>query len=68
MIWERNQSTLLNHAAAAYGLIVAVTVAAFVYIRMFDFAAQPGGLLYFGAYLIVGIPLLFVFWRYGKNL
>ena len=68
LVWERNMSTLLNHAVAAYGLIVAITIAAFVYIRLFDFAAQPGGLLYFGAYLIVGIPLLFVFWKYGKHL
>ena len=67
-MWERNMSTLLNHAAAAYGLIVAITFAAFVYIRLFDFAARPGGLLYFGAYLIVGIPLLFVFWKYGRHL
>jgi amino acid transporter len=68
LIWERNLSTLLNHGAAAYGLIVAITIAAFVYIRLFDFSAQPGGLLYIGAYLIVGIPLLFVFWKYGKHL
>jgi hypothetical protein len=68
LIWERNLSTLLNHAAAAYGLIIAIMIAAFVYIRLFDFAARTGGLLYFGAYLIVGIPLVFVFWKYGKNL
>jgi hypothetical protein len=68
LIWERNLSTLLNHGAAAYGLIVAITIAAFVYIRLFDFSTQPGGLLYIGAYLIVGIPLLFVFWKYGKHL
>lgn len=67
LIWERNMSTLLNHAVAAYGFIVAITIAAFVYVRLFDFAAQPGGLFYFGAYLIVGIPLLFVFWKYNKN-
>jgi len=68
LVWERNMSTLLNHAAAAYGFIVAITIAAFVYIRLFDFAERPGGLLYFGAYLIVGIPLLFVFAKYGKHL
>jgi hypothetical protein len=68
LIWERNASTLLNHALAAYGFIVAITFAAFVYIRLFDFATQPGGLLYFGAYLIVGIPLLVVFAMYRKHL
>jgi hypothetical protein len=68
LIWERNMSTLLNHALAAYGFIVAITIAAFVYIRLFDFVEQPGGLLYFGAYLIVGIPLLVVFAMYRKHL
>jgi hypothetical protein len=67
LIWERNMSTLLNHAAAAYGFIFWITIAAFVYIGLFDFTARPGGLLYFGAYLIVGIPLLFVFAMYRKH-
>jgi hypothetical protein len=61
-------SVLLNHAVAAYGFIIAITIAAFVYLDLFDFAARPGGLLYFGAYLIVGIPLLFVFAKYRKFL
>jgi len=68
LIREKSLAPLLNHAAAAYGFIIAITIAAFVYIRLFDFSAQPGGLLYFGAYLIVGIPLFFVFWKYGKKL
>jgi hypothetical protein len=68
LVWEPNMSTLLSHAFAAYGFIVAITLAAFVYIRLFDFAAQPGGLLYFGAYLVVGLPLLVVFAMYRKHL
>jgi hypothetical protein len=44
-----------------------ITLAAFVNIRLFDFVARPGGLLYFGAYLIVGIPLIFTFRKYGTG-
>lgn len=68
LIWEQSQRVLLNHAVSAYGLIIFITFAAFVYIRLFDFDAHPGGLLYFGAYLIVGVPLLFVFAMYRKML
>lgn len=54
LLWEKNPNTILHHAWAAYGLVAFITVAAFVYIRLFDFVARPGGLLYFGAYLVVG--------------
>lgn len=64
-LWDRSLKAILAHSIAAYGLIVFITIAAFVYIRLFDFAARPGGLLYFGAYLGVGIPLLFGFRKYG---
>jgi hypothetical protein len=64
---EKNPQTLLHHAFAAYGLIFFITLAAFVYIHLFDFIARPGGLAYFGAYLIVGLPLLVVFRKYGTG-
>jgi hypothetical protein len=65
--WSRSLNAVLHHSFAAYGLIVFITAAAFMYIRLFDFAAHPGGLAYFGAYLVVGIPLLFVFRKYGTG-
>ncbi len=68
LLFDRNMLAWLHHSFAAYGLIVAITAAAFVYIRLFDFAARPGGLLYIGAYLIVGVPFLFLFRRYGTGL
>lgn len=64
-LWNPNFEALLHHSFASYGLIIFITIAAFVYIRLFDFVAKPGGLLYFGAYVGVGIPLLFVFRKYG---
>jgi hypothetical protein len=66
-LWNQNVPAILHHAFAAYGLIIFITIAAFVYIRLFDFAARPGGLAYFGAYLAVGIPLIFVFRRLGTG-
>lgn len=68
LIWEKGLRPLLHHALAAYALIVFITAAAFVYLPLFDFSAKPFGLAYFGAYLIVGIPLLFVFMMYRKYL
>jgi hypothetical protein len=67
LFWEKNLQTALHQAFAAYGLIFFITLAGFVYIGLFDFSARPGGLAYFGAYLIVGIPLLFVFRKYGTG-
>ena len=66
-LWNHNFEALYHHSIASYGLIVFITLAAFVYLGLFDFADRPGGLLYFGAYLGVGIPLLFVFRKYGLN-
>jgi hypothetical protein len=66
-VWNPNFEALYHHSIASYGLIVFITLAAFVYIRLFDFAVRPGGLLYFAAYLGVGIPLLFVFRKYGLS-
>jgi hypothetical protein len=67
LIRERNLDTFLTHGLASYGLVVFITIAAFVYLRLFDFAARPGGLAYFAAYLVVGIALLFVFRKSGTG-
>ena len=64
---NQNRNALLHHGYAAYGLIIFITTAAFVYIRLFDFAARPGGLAYFGAYLVVGISFIFVFLKFGTG-
>lgn len=66
-LWDKNLNALLHHSIASYALVVIITLAAFVYIGLFDFAQNPGGLLYFGAYLGVGIPLPFVFWKKGTG-
>lgn len=66
-LWNKNRNALLHHSIASYGLIFFITLAAFLNIGLFDFSARPGGLLYFFAYLIVGIPLIFVFRKLGTS-
>ena len=66
-LWNKNLNAILHHGIAAYGLIIFITIAAFVYLRIFDFSARPGGLAYFAAYLAVGIPLLFIFRKLGTG-
>ena len=66
-LWIKNQNALLHHAVASYGLVIFITIAAFLYLRLFDFAARPGGMLYFAAYLAVGIPLIFIFRKFGTG-
>lgn len=65
--WNIGHKTVLHHSYAAYGLIVFITIAALVYLPLFDFSTRSGGLLYFAAYLGVGIPLTFVFRKHGTG-
>lgn len=67
LVRERSLEAVMHHSLASYGLVVAITVAALVNLGLFDFAARPGGLVYFGAYLAVGIPLPFAFRTYGTG-
>lgn len=66
-LWNRDLNAILNHSIASYGLIVFITLAAFIYIGLFNFGERPGGLLYFLAYLVVGIPLPFIFRKFGTG-
>lgn len=66
-IWDKNLNSLLHRSFASYGLVVIITLAAFAYLSLFNFAQRPGGLLYFGAYLAVGIPLPLAFWKFGTG-
>jgi hypothetical protein len=66
-LWNKNLNAILHHSIASYGLILFITIAAFVNLHLFDFAARPGGALYFLAYLAVGIPLIFVFRKFGTG-
>ena len=66
-LWNRNLNAILHHSIASYGLILFITIAALVYIHLFNFASKPGGAFYFIAYLAVGIPLIFIFRKLGTG-
>lgn len=68
LIWERNLSVLLNHAYASYALVIFITAAIFVYLRVFDLIGKPGQFIYVGAYFLVGIPIFLVLLREGTGL
>lgn len=59
--------SFLSFICAEFGLIVTITLAALWHIRLFDFAARPGGLAYIGIYVVVGAVLLVLMKRYGTR-
>jgi hypothetical protein len=61
LLYEKNRAPFLSYGFLSLGLTVIISIAAFAYLRLFNFAAHPFGLIYFAAYLAaVGltIPLL----------
>jgi hypothetical protein len=50
----RDFAPYLELARAGLYLIVPITAAALFYLHLFDFTGRPGGMLYLGAYVLVG--------------
>src|SRR6185436_19991486 len=67
LIWARGLAAVLHHAYASSGLLVIITVAALVFIQLFNFAAHPFQWLYLGAYLSVGAVIGYILIRYGTG-
>lgn len=67
LLREPSLSPVLHHTFASYGLILTITAAGLVHLRLFDFVGRPGGLIYFGAYLAVGILGLIAFRTRGTG-
>jgi hypothetical protein len=67
LLWARDRHTLSHHGYASYGLVLIITVATFVYIDRFDFAARPLGLVYVGAYVLVALLAGFYLLKYGNG-
>lgn len=55
LLWARGRMAFLNFMFGESMLILTITAAALRYINVFDFRARPGGLIYIGVYIIVGI-------------
>jgi hypothetical protein len=60
LLFRPSVTAELNYARPALVWIVLITVAALAFLGEFDFAQRPGGLIYFGIYLIVGIATVLV--------
>jgi hypothetical protein len=67
LIWARGRANVVTHGYAAYGLVVLITVAAFVFIGQFDLAARPTQAIYLGVYLLVGLVVGIYLLRYGTG-
>jgi hypothetical protein len=67
LLWARDRDTLAHHGYASYGLVLIITIATFVYIDLFDFAARPLGLVYVGAYVLVAIVTAGFLFKYGTG-
>lgn len=57
LIWTRSLNAELAYSRVGLVWIVLITLAALVYLPEFDFVQHPGGLIYFGIYLLVGIAI-----------
>lgn len=55
LIWAKGLVPVLAYARCGLPLIIVITAAALVHIGLFDFGTRPLGLLYFAAYIVVGI-------------
>lgn len=67
LLFEKSIVPFLNYTFLAFGLIVIITIAAFVYFPLFDFSSHPFGLLYFAAYLLAGIFSIVMLVRHGTG-
>jgi hypothetical protein len=51
MLWAKGSQSVLTLGKAGMSFIVAITIAAFVYLSIFNFSEHPGQLMYMGAYV-----------------
>ena len=63
----RGVDTALSHMYLSWPLIFFITLAAFVFIGVFDFSNRPGQLLYIGVYLLVAAWTGFYLLREGTG-
>jgi|GEM_PF-450604 len=68
LLWAKSRQSYLSHGFLSSGLLLFITLAAFVYLRIFDFATRPSQMIYIGIYLVVGGVVAFLLWRYGTGL
>ncbi len=62
LVFARIITPTLSYAKGGMGLIVPITVAAFVYLHLFDFEEHPRQVIYIGAYVGVFIAAVGLLW------
>lgn len=68
LLWAMNRRSFLSHGFLSYGLLIFITAAAIIYLRLFNFSAHPLQILYIAAYVAVGIVIGFFLLREGTGL
>jgi hypothetical protein len=67
---EKSIIPVIFYARTGMALIVIITLAAVLNFGMFDFGQHPGGLIYWGAYVVAGIIAgiyLARYWTYSQE-
>lgn len=67
LLFEKYRRPFLGYGFLAFGLIVIITVAAVVYLRLFNFHDHPFGTAYFLAYIIAGILSFMAMVQHGTG-
>lgn len=67
LLFAKSRTPFLNYSFLSFGLVTIITVAAFVYLPIFNFSEHPFGSLYFIAYFAVGIVSVMMFRKYGTG-
>lgn len=66
-IRNRDLEALLSHGYLSYGSIVIITLGEIIYFRAFNFAQFPLQVVFFLAYILVGIVVAIMFAKYGTG-
>lgn len=61
MLWAKGSQSVLTLGKAGMSFIVTISIAAFVYLSLFNFSEHPGQLIYIGAYVAAFVVLIGLF-------
>ncbi len=68
LLWAKSRRSYLSHGFLASGFLLFITLAALVYLRVFDFGAHPSQFIYLAIYLVVAAVVGILLWKYGTGL
>jgi hypothetical protein len=63
LLWKGRMRAEIAISRAGLALLGPIVLAAILNLGLFDFAARPGGLLYFAAYLVAGVLIVIILTR-----